>query len=130
MAFSLEGSCTLVRRGRLLGPGDSDGWRKNIQIVDLGSADLHVDAIYQGGGKGNAGDDPLISRLRHRQFGKLITTSYVDLQAYREIKEDQHPIIVISAADIIELLKSAGHLGVSAVQAWLEREFSPDGRPS
>jgi hypothetical protein len=26
----------------------------------------------------------LISRLRHRQFGVLVTTSYVDNQAYRE----------------------------------------------
>ena len=30
----------------------------------------------------------LISRLRHRQFGVLVTTSYVAVQAYREIKED------------------------------------------
>src|SRR5437588_444085 len=45
----------------------------------------------------------LISRLRHRQSGILVTTSYVDLQAYREIKEDQHPIIVISARDIAGL---------------------------
>jgi hypothetical protein len=67
----------------------------------------------------------LISRLRHRQFGMLITTSYVDLQAYREIKEDQHPIIIISAVDIIELLKSGGHSDVNVVQAWLEREFAP-----
>ena len=55
----------------------------------------------------------------------LITTSYVDLQAYREVKEDQHPIIIISAVDIVELLKTAGHSDVSAVRAWLAREFAP-----
>src|ERR1700679_3666101 len=33
----------------------------------------------------------LISRLRHRQFGILVTTSYVEAQAYKEIKEDGHP---------------------------------------
>jgi hypothetical protein len=72
----------------------------------------------------------LISRLRHRQFGILITTSYVDLQAYREIKEDQHPIIVISAVDIIELLKSVGHSDVSAVRTWLAGEFArPNANP-
>jgi hypothetical protein len=65
----------------------------------------------------------LISRLRHRQFGILVTTSYVDLQAYREIKEDQHPIIVIAAADIVRLLKMNGHADVDAVNLWLEREF-------
>lgn len=67
----------------------------------------------------------LISRLRHRQFGILVTTSYVDLQAYREIKEDQHPIIVIAACDIVELLKSNGYSDASAVETWLLREFSP-----
>jgi Restriction endonuclease len=28
----------------------------------------------------------LISRLRHRQFGVLVTTSHLDAQAYREIR--------------------------------------------
>jgi hypothetical protein len=48
----------------------------------------------------------LISRLRHRQFGVIVTTSSVDRQAYKEIKEDQHPILVIAASDIVELLRS------------------------
>jgi hypothetical protein len=65
----------------------------------------------------------LISRLRHRQFGILVTTSYVDLQAYREIKEDQHPIIVIAATDIVGLLRKNGHTDVEAVKLWLGREF-------
>lgn len=65
----------------------------------------------------------LISRLRHRQFGILVTTSYVDAQAYREIKEDQHPIIVISSTDIVNLLRMHGHADVAGVTAWLEREF-------
>ena len=69
----------------------------------------------------------LISRLRHRQFGILITTSYVDIQAYREIKEDQHPIIVLSATDIAELLRNNGYSSVAAVQAWLEQNFPGTG---
>jgi hypothetical protein len=36
------------------------------------------------------------------------TTSYVDLQPINEIKEDQHPIIVIAAADIVGLLRMHG----------------------
>ena len=67
----------------------------------------------------------LISRLRHRQFRILVTTSYVDLQAYREIKEDQHPIIVIAASDIVGLLRINGHVDIEHVKLWLEREFSP-----
>ncbi len=66
----------------------------------------------------------LISRLRHRQFGILVTTSYVDLQAYQEIKEDAHPIIVISGLDLVELLRMNGLGSIDAVTAWLEREFS------
>jgi hypothetical protein len=65
----------------------------------------------------------LISRLRHRQFGVLVTTSYVDLQTYKEIKDDGHPIVVISAADIGELLKLNGLDSVPLVLSWLEREF-------
>ncbi len=74
----------------------------------------------------------LISRLRHRQFGVLVTTSYVDVQAYREIKEDGHPIVVISGGDIVELLKVNGHSTVEAVTGWLQSEFavpSVDSRP-
>jgi hypothetical protein len=61
----------------------------------------------------------LISRLRHRQFGILVTTSYLDRQAYREIKEDGHPIIVVSAADIAGLLKKSGIGTVVDLQIWI-----------
>jgi hypothetical protein len=52
-----------------------------------------------------------------------VTTSYVDSQAYREIKEDQHPIVIISAIDIVGLLKSHGHADHAAVGNWLRAEF-------
>ena len=65
----------------------------------------------------------LISRLRHRQFGVLVTTACVDEQAYKEIKEDQHPIVVIAAGDIAALLKANGYGSPAAVRDWLEREF-------
>lgn len=65
----------------------------------------------------------LISRLRHRQFGILVTTSHLDTQAYREIKEDKHPVIVISAVDIVNILLTNGYTDVANLQAWLQREF-------
>jgi Restriction endonuclease AspBHI N-terminal/Restriction endonuclease len=65
----------------------------------------------------------LISRLRHRQFGILVTTSFVDAQAYREIKEDQHPIVVLAAVDIVNVLRSHGYGDVAAVETWLHAEF-------
>jgi hypothetical protein len=65
----------------------------------------------------------LISRLRHRQFGVLVTTSYVDRYAYREIKEDQHPIIIIAADDIVRLFRDHGLGEIGALQSWLTAEF-------
>jgi hypothetical protein len=65
----------------------------------------------------------LISRLRHRQFGILVTTSWVDLQAYKEIKEDEHPIIVVSAVDIVDLLRRNGKGSAVTVASWLAEEF-------
>lgn len=46
----------------------------------------------------------LISRIKHRQFGIFITTSYLHKQAYEEILEDSHPLLILSAVDIVEIL--------------------------
>lgn len=61
----------------------------------------------------------LISRLRHRQFGILVTTSFVASQAYQEIKEDKHPVLLISAVDIVRLLVRHGIRGLPELDAWL-----------
>lgn len=45
----------------------------------------------------------LIFRIWYRQFGVLITTSYVDKQAYQEIVEDGHPILIVTATDITRI---------------------------
>lgn len=65
----------------------------------------------------------LISRLRHRQFGILVTTSHLDQQAYQEIKEDQHPILVVSARDILQVLRANGRADRRSVSDWLAIEF-------
>jgi hypothetical protein len=66
----------------------------------------------------------LISRLRHRQFGILVTTSFLEAQAYQEIKEDGHPIIVLSAVDIVELLRANGRSDIASVRGWLEQDHA------
>ncbi len=67
----------------------------------------------------------LISRLRHRQFGILVTTSHLDLQAYKELKEDEHPIVVIAASDIAQIVRSAGlPIGVEW-REWLAMTYPP-----
>ncbi|HCU74055.1 MAG TPA: restriction endonuclease [Chloroflexi bacterium] len=65
----------------------------------------------------------LISRLRFRQYGVLVTTSFVNQQAYSEIRQDQHPVVVLSASDIIDIFRKQGHGSAQAVKMFLDREF-------
>lgn len=62
----------------------------------------------------------LISRLRHRQFGILVTTSYLHEQAYKEVIDDGHPVVIIAAKDIAE--KFTTKFGsVETARSWIER---------
>jgi hypothetical protein len=72
----------------------------------------------------------LISRLRHREFGVLVTTSYVSKQVYEELRDDRHPVVVLCAADIVRLLRARGFTCSSEVAAWLGAEYPapPSGR--
>jgi hypothetical protein len=65
----------------------------------------------------------LISRLRHRHFGVLVTTSYFHDQLQKEIREDQHPIALIAGGDIVQLLREHGYTTVTAVRQWLALLF-------
>lgn len=62
----------------------------------------------------------LISRLRYRQFGVLVTTSYIHSQAYKEILEDGHPILIINASDIAKILRAQG-IDFKNVDTWLSQ---------
>ena len=61
----------------------------------------------------------LISRIKYRQFGVLITTSYVNEQAYKEVVEDDHPILIISATDIAGILRRNA-ITSSNINEWFE----------
>ena len=74
-------------------------------------------------GVGTEHTSRLISRLRHRQFGVFVTTSYVSEQAYREIVEDGHPILIIAGVDIVHLLYRNGFTNSTSVKEWLECTF-------
>ena len=65
----------------------------------------------------------LISRIRHRQFGVLVTTSIVVHQAYEEVRVDRHPIIFILGRDIAEILIKNGFNTEGRVEALLNNEF-------
>ncbi|MCG7932571.1 MAG: restriction endonuclease [Candidatus Thiodiazotropha lotti] len=66
----------------------------------------------------------LISRIRHRQFGVLVTTSVVARQAYEEVREDRHPIIFICGKDICEILINNGYNSPELVKNLLTSEYS------
>ena len=70
----------------------------------------------------------LISRLRHRQFGVIVTTSYVSPQAYQEIREDAHPVIIITARDISQILRARGIASAAAVDEWISRILGTEPR--
>lgn len=69
----------------------------------------------------------LISRIRHRQFGVLVTTSVIARQAYEEVREDRHPIVFISGRDIAEILIRNGFNTEDRVAALLNVEFKQSG---
>ena len=65
----------------------------------------------------------LISRIRHRQFGVLVTTSVIGRQAYEEVREDCHPIIFICGKDIADILTMSGFNSPELVRDLLVNEF-------
>lgn len=51
----------------------------------------------------------LISRIRHRQFGLFVTTSFIRTQVYKEVREDGHPVAFVTGADIVDIIKKMGY---------------------
>ena len=64
-----------------------------------------------------------LCRLRHRQFGILVTTSVVGKQAYAEIRQDRHPVVILCGRDLAVILMEKGLNSAGRVRAWLEGEF-------
>lgn len=50
----------------------------------------------------------LISRIKHRDLGVFVTTSYFDTQVQRELIDDNHPVLLVSGGDIARLLAMKG----------------------
>lgn len=68
----------------------------------------------------------LISRIKNRQFGVFVTTSYVGKQAYEEIIEDKHPIAIIAGKDIIDILFKNEITNLTKLKALLKTNFPKD----
>ena len=104
-----------------------DGGRDAIGLLRVGKGissisvefALEAKCYAKGNGVGVREISRLISRLRHRQFGILVTTSYVAKQAYAEVQEDGHPIVIISGGDLAGILREK--IGIAErVADWLD----------
>ena len=66
----------------------------------------------------------LVARIKNRQFGVMATTSYVAKQAYDEILEDGHPIVLINGKDIIDYVYDECEIrSEEALVKWLELNY-------
>jgi hypothetical protein len=104
-----------------------DGGRDAIGVYRIGISSSYTDVEFALEAKcyklnnscGVKETSRLISRLRHRQFGIFITTSFVSLQAYQEIIEDGHPVLILSATDIAKILLMNGISTEKDLLQWL-----------
>ena len=85
---------------------------------------LEAKCYAPGNGVGVRETSRLISRLRHRQFGVLVTTAHVDAQAYKEIREDGHPVVILAGRDLVDILKDKGLDSRAALQRHLTENYS------
>jgi hypothetical protein len=63
----------------------------------------------------------LISRIKHRDFGVLVTTSAVSPQTYEEVRQDKHPIVIVSGRDIAEVLIAEGINTIQKLDHWIAK---------
>jgi hypothetical protein len=115
-------------------PRSRDGGRDAVGEYLLGPAadrvglDFALEAKCYGLGNGVGVREVsrLISRIRHRMFGVFVTTSYFNVQAYDEVRIDDHPIVLINGRDIVDALRNHGYTTRAAVEAWLAQRFPAD----
>lgn len=104
-----------------------DGGRDAVGKVQLGRDRASIGVTfaleakcYSDKGVGVSDVSRLISRIRYREFGILVTTTYLATQAYKEIVEDGHPVVIVCAKDIVTLLKEEGYATLGEVERWLD----------
>lgn len=118
-------SCDLTRYWR-------DGGRDAMGEYKIGTkgSEIKIDFAMEAKcknikyGSGIKETSRLLSRLRYRQFGIFVTTSFISDQAYKEIVEDMHPVIILSGKDIANILIQVGYASPESIKVWLEKNFS------
>ena len=128
---SLDGNAydTEITRATRDGGRDATGKYRIGPTTDPISVNLALEAkCYKPGhGVGAKEVSRLISRLKRNEFGVLVTTSHITPQIYEEVREDQHPVIFITGADIVAILRQLGLRTETDLAEWLyERYPQPD----
>ncbi len=109
-----------------------DGGRDVIGFYKIGTNNssykfsYHLEAKRYEPGKSSVGVKAisrLISRIKYREFGVLVTTSYVNSNVYKEIIEDNHPIIFITGKDIVDILIRSKINNEKDLQSYLKSNF-------
>ena len=124
MLAPATGRCEVTQRSR-------DGGRDAVGEYLLGPLPDQVSVEFALEAKCYGADNPvgvremsrLISRLKNRQFGVFVTTSYYHSQVYREVREDRHPVVMMCGKDIADLLRARGYGTPAAVNHWLKTSF-------
>ena len=89
----------------------------DIPFEKLPTANLVIDSNYQGAR--NKKMD--LSRIKHRDFGVLVTTSAASPQTYEEVREDRHPIVMVSGRDIAEVLIAEEINTIDKLDQWVSK---------
>ena len=106
-----------------------DGGRDAVGYLVLGPAidpiripfALEAKRYKQGVNVGVKDMARLISRIKHRDFGVLVTTSAVSPQTYEEVRQDKHPIVIVSGRDIAEILIAEGINTIQKLDHWISK---------
>lgn len=104
-----------------------DGGRDVVAVYKVGHGDHAIPLQVSVEAKlwdkaGAVGVKPmmrLISRLKHRDFGVFITTTFFDKTVQEELIEDGHPVILVAGGDIARILL-ANDLQGPSFERWLE----------
>lgn len=111
-----------------------DGGRDAVGKLELGPAGdpvrlefaLEAKCYSPDNGVGVRMVSRLISRIKHREFGVFVTTSYIAAQAYEEVRTDGHPVVFVTGRDVVKLIKAKGVTTPDALAAYLAAQFPLD----
>lgn len=122
LLYMLDSSFTALE----LTPPVRDGGRDVVGFYRVGRAPCQAHlTVYAEAKKwsGSVGVKPvarLISRIKHRDLGVFITTSWFDRQIQQELIDDKHPIILVSGREITSILKENDINTLTLMEKWIE----------